>query len=382
MSIADYTYLITNTLTDEPVEELPLYNVTYAKGRNVPGSLTASIFVRDPKCVYSNLEPVRRTINVLRNGLVVWSGPIWSLKANSLFGQEVVTIAAEGWFSHWLENRRNFVTDQFWADFDPVNVANQMVRYAQDATVFGSPDVNLNIQYDSTASTHGIVAVDDLEIIAPSDSDSPDFRCVGDELTKLANSGFTEEGVFQGFEFVIDIDYNGIEFTKRFRAQYPTISRTDAPVVTIDYDSAGVSREGLSVDGKKFSRWSHITTAGQILAESRSTLQDGLFPFVERVVKNNDPVTDQSIVDNLARWDSQYYKVPFKTPIAEITDLDSIPVWGLYPGDLVALAGGSDFFQTTVNDQVRIESWSINVGESGTEKAIVQGLDQGVVTES
>lgn len=77
----DYKYIVTDLLTDSVLAEIPFKDVTYGRSIRDAGTFSGAIDVieaNDYLDIYENTMPGRTSLYILRNGVCVWGGIIWS----------------------------------------------------------------------------------------------------------------------------------------------------------------------------------------------------------------------------------------------------------------------------------------------------------------
>jgi hypothetical protein len=78
---ADYRYFLVDILTNQTIAEIPFTNVSYERALSKAGSFSGSIPVIEATTAYDLYEstlPGKTALYVLRNGVCVWGGMIWS----------------------------------------------------------------------------------------------------------------------------------------------------------------------------------------------------------------------------------------------------------------------------------------------------------------
>jgi hypothetical protein len=78
---ADYRYFLVDILTNQTIAEIPFTNVSYERALSKAGSFSGSIPVIEATTAYDLYEstlPGKTALYVLRNGVCVWGGIIWS----------------------------------------------------------------------------------------------------------------------------------------------------------------------------------------------------------------------------------------------------------------------------------------------------------------
>lgn len=67
---------------DRIVSELPLEGVKWGRTISAAGSLTAKLNVHAPQATMAHLLAGYHQLAVERNGIVVWSGPLWTVQTS------------------------------------------------------------------------------------------------------------------------------------------------------------------------------------------------------------------------------------------------------------------------------------------------------------
>ena len=217
--MAEYRFLLADTLTDTIVSELPVESVTYSEVLNGPGALTANIRLGAPKptevpvsgvptqiglpgtsevlgtvdlvvvalpreehaetvgTVQVSAADVRageHSIYVERDGVLMWGGVIWTYIAD--VASNVGTIGAEGFFS--MVRRRLLLSDYDVTARDQVLIAKDLIDTVQ---AYGHGDMLLD--------TSTLVADGTLRDRSWADDE---YKNVGEAIEELAavNNGF------------------------------------------------------------------------------------------------------------------------------------------------------------------------------------------------
>lgn len=101
----DYRYVLTDTLTDDIVAEIPFVDVSYSTAINEAGSFSGSFPVTPETSVqelYENTLPGKTSLYVLRNGVCVWGGII---SARSYDVKEKILDVTADEFLSYLDRR-------------------------------------------------------------------------------------------------------------------------------------------------------------------------------------------------------------------------------------------------------------------------------------
>lgn len=101
----DYRYILTDTLTDEVIAEIPFVDVSYTTALNEAGSFSGSFPVTPETSVqelYENTLPGKTSLYILRNGVCVWGG---ILSARSYDVKEKILDVTADEFLSYLDRR-------------------------------------------------------------------------------------------------------------------------------------------------------------------------------------------------------------------------------------------------------------------------------------
>jgi hypothetical protein len=102
---ADYRYYAVDLLTNTLLVEIPFIDVTYGRALSKAGSFSGSIPIVEANAhlnLYENTMPGKTAIYILRNGVCVWGGIIWS-RSYSPIDKELTVDGAE--FISYLYHR-------------------------------------------------------------------------------------------------------------------------------------------------------------------------------------------------------------------------------------------------------------------------------------
>lgn len=110
----EYRYFTTNLVTNEVIAEIPFKGVSYERAIKAAGSFSGEIAVLPPNpdlndnaSLYDNTMPGRTGLYVLRNGVCVWGGIIWSRSYN-VITRKLSVSASE--FTSYFQHRRIWKT--------------------------------------------------------------------------------------------------------------------------------------------------------------------------------------------------------------------------------------------------------------------------------
>lgn len=110
----EYRYFTTNLVTNEVIAEIPFKGVSYERAIKAAGSFSGEIAVLPPNpdlndnaSLYDNTMPGRTGLYVMRNGVCVWGGIIWSRSYN-VITRNLTVSASE--FTSYFQHRRIWKT--------------------------------------------------------------------------------------------------------------------------------------------------------------------------------------------------------------------------------------------------------------------------------
>lgn len=101
----DYRYFVCDLMTNELLAEVPFRGVSYSRSLTEAGTFTGDIAVTDDTynlSLYENTLPAKTALYVVRNGICVWGGIIWS-RTYSLIDRVMSVSASE--FTSYLNHR-------------------------------------------------------------------------------------------------------------------------------------------------------------------------------------------------------------------------------------------------------------------------------------
>jgi len=101
----DYRYFVCDLMTNELLAEIPFRSVSYSRSLTEAGTFTGDIAITEDTYnlnVYENTLPAKTALYVVRNGVCVWGGIIWS-REYSLIDKVLSVSAAE--FTSYLSHR-------------------------------------------------------------------------------------------------------------------------------------------------------------------------------------------------------------------------------------------------------------------------------------
>jgi hypothetical protein len=109
-SSVQYRYFVTDLLTNEVTTELPLTDVSYSKALKDAGEMSGKVAVGPDTSglsLYANTLPGKSGLYVMRDGVCVWGGIIWS-RDYDIVGKNLTISANE--FTSYLHHRKIWKT--------------------------------------------------------------------------------------------------------------------------------------------------------------------------------------------------------------------------------------------------------------------------------
>jgi hypothetical protein len=257
---ADYRYFIAPVVTDSSglitkIIEIPFQDVTWGRALREAGSFSGKIPVIEDTfnlSLYENTMPGKNSIYIMRNGVCVWGGIIWSRSYNA--NDKVLEVSGSE-FTSYLYHRTAWKTwsNDFQASVEVVgNVGTvTLSRNDYDFTVgmpvkidFGN---ETNLKYSGYYSVSTVLSDRSFRFSAPN---IPNL--LEEELTTVQVRTNTYEyarGLLEELKedfFGIDFPNSEIEPAQQFFQRIVSISRTNG-VATVTQDESYVLVPGQKV---------------------------------------------------------------------------------------------------------------------------------------
>lgn len=99
--LAEYRYYVADILTNTVIAEIPFTNVTYERALSKAGSFSGEIPVIEATNnldLYESTMPGKTALYILRNGVCVWGGIIWSRSYSP--SSKTLTVDGQEWISY------------------------------------------------------------------------------------------------------------------------------------------------------------------------------------------------------------------------------------------------------------------------------------------
>lgn len=119
---ARYTVVQTDPRTGAIIAELPVTGISYTHTLNADGSASVGVPMSAPEADPSTLIPGMSGLAILRDGLPVWGGFVWTASADIAAG--VLTLNAAGYHSYY----RGRVLDMGYTGYSGMDEQASMVR--------------------------------------------------------------------------------------------------------------------------------------------------------------------------------------------------------------------------------------------------------------
>lgn len=186
------------------VAEIPLSNVNFSSLLTNVGSLSASMPVNHPKALrtLNNFRLAQRDLTVVREGQVVWNGPLTSVKRNS----KTKTLELTAHEFPWYLSRRTIETNKDY-NIDVLAVVRDLITTVRAKT--NGEFYRLNVSSATAGVTKkwkfsGAYRREVLQIINDLAAETFDYRMlytgsVGDAATRFLDLGAPTLGVLRGY---------------------------------------------------------------------------------------------------------------------------------------------------------------------------------------
>lgn len=341
-----YRYLVADLLTGTIKEEMPFSAVKFSHVLNRPGGFSANIGLRHSKATRTNLDPARTVIHVERDGVIVWSGILWTAKAN--VENATVDVGGEGWWSYF--RRRKIRATKVYAATDQLAIVQDLVNYAQA----------------QSGGNIGIVVGTEVSGVTR-DRTYYHFerKNLGEAVEQLA-------AVAGGFDFAIEAVWVSGAVVKTLNLSYPRRGRITPLVFELGTNIEGLSQE---VDATRQANLIDAIGAGDgdamLIATAADTSQLAAYPLLEDVTSYKD-VTVAATLQLHAASDLAVAKKPVMR-IPTLLAVQANPDAGLgtyITGDSVQVRGSDGWL--AVNERVRIQVIEVGVDTEGKETVSIQ----------
>lgn len=323
-------------------DEIPFSTVKFGHLLNRPGGFEASIGLRHPKATRANLDPGRTAIHIERDGVIVWSGILWTARAK--VEDSSLRLGGEGWWSYF--RRRKLRVTKTYAATDQLAIARDLINYAQ-----GVAGGNVGIVVGAETSGQN--------------RDQTWYhyerKNIGQTIEELA-------GRANGFDFAIDVTYDTAgTIAKTLVLSYPRRGRS-TPLVW----ELGTNLEGLGQDVDASVAASLIDAIGagegdsMLIATASDPAQLARYPLFEDVVTFKDVSVADTLQGKatlaLANQGQPVMTIP--TLLARQTGPDTA-LGTFTTGDTILVRGEAGWL--SVAELMRLVGYETTVDENGRE---------------
>lgn len=211
---ADYAIIVADLLTGVARDEIPFDTFTWGRQLNAAGSFSGTIGVYHQKATEENLDPGRTAIYVLRNGVCVWSGILWTALPD-IGQQNQLQVGGEGLWSYFAgaggqTSQGRFVkADLEYDAVDQLAVAQALIAWAQ-----AQPGGNINVQIGT--ETSGVFTSQLYQA-----ANRPNIGTLIKTLSQQVG----------GFDYSIDTDFSSGAPISTLHLWYPMQGRRDSELV-------------------------------------------------------------------------------------------------------------------------------------------------------
>jgi hypothetical protein len=345
-SSAQYAYLVADLRTGDVLDELPLHGVTFSTVLNDAGEFRGQLALgaRKPRDL---LQPGRTALYVVRDGMPVWGGIIWTTKYAS--ADRSVEIGAAGFLSYF--DRRRVLAASYvpgrddvgalgpttYAEVDQAEIARELIRTAQahpggDIGVRAAPHAPAGPARPRTLSYQAY-----------------ELKSVGEALRELAE-------LDEGPDFLIDVTYEDGTPVRRLHVGDPRLGQDGAPHVW-EYGANLMAYtwpcDGASMAGRVFALGAGSESGQLIEAAADPGLTAAGWPLTETEVSYAH-LDDRQVLASIAAATLRTVSRPVILPEL-VVRADREPVLGSYQvGDHAQVVIRDDFFPDGMDFRVRV----------------------------
>lgn len=327
-------------------DEIPFSTVKFGHVLNRPGAFTASIGLRHAKATRTNLDPGRTAIHVERDGVIVWSGILWTAKA-SVEGAKV-DVGGEGWWSYF--RRRLLRITKTYAAADQLFIARDLVNYAQ-----GIAGGNVGL----------VVGSETCGVVRDQTWYSYERKNIGATVEEFAARA-------GGFDFAVDVAYDGTgTIVKTFTLGYPRRGRT-----TLLIWELGTNLEGLAQQFDATAAANQIDALGNgngdsmLIASAADPGQLASYPLLEDTVTFKDVSVPDTLQGKAALALALQAKPQMTVPtlLARQSGPDTA-IGTFIIGDSVQVRGSDGWI--SIDERMRLQGYDVTVDQEGRESVSV-----------
>jgi hypothetical protein len=326
-------------------DEVPFSTVRFSRILNRPGGFAATIPLRHPKATRANLDPGRTAVHVERDGVIVWSGVLWTARA-SVEGA-ALDVGGEGWWSYF--RRRRLRATKAYAAQDQLAIARDLVNWAQ-AQQGGNVGV--------------VVGSETSGVVRDRTYWHYERKPIGEAVEQLA-------AVEDGFDFAVDVAYEAGVIVKRLRLHYPRRGRITPLVWDLGANLEGLSQE---VDAARAANVVDALGAGEgdsmLIATAADTSQLASYPLLEDTVSLKDVSGPATLQAHAALELANRARPATTLPTLLARQANPDTALGTFlEGDSVRVKASDGW--VAVDARMRVQSYEVSVDQDGREQVAV-----------
>jgi len=340
--------------------DLPLSGVRLTEQLNRPGALSGSLALSDGHATSELLSPGRRAIYALRDGVIQWGGPLWSVKVPE--GSDTVQVDCEGWLGYW--DHRDIWQSRSFTQIEQFDIFKTLVDDAQDetgnATLGHAHEGQLDLGISVTWDTPSGVLRDRIDQYADHQA-----KNLGDALRELA-------AVEGGFDYSMRYTLGAETIGKTIRLHYPRQGRDFRGDLShrfeFEFDTSPTAKTNI-VDravihdakdqGWRIRGWGEGEGTDRLRAQRVDPAGAGYLPL--DASPSWSGVSESPTLTAHAAGHASRYARPLRIPTVTVhPDMD--PRWGTYDlGDIVPVDIRDISPLSSYAGAGRIVAWSIDV---------------------
>lgn len=342
-----YTYYFHDLLTNQQIDDVPLYGVGFDRKLSGVGTFTGTCRLDDerktPQGILDATIPDRTALYVDRNGALVWGGIVWTRTWQEQ-GKDL-QLYAETFES--FAYKQIIKTTSVYTSVDPMNIMRSIWT---------------NIQADPRANI-GMVIPGAFTTTKPVSKtyNGYEYTKAGEAIDALASAD-------TGFDFYVQVAYNSSNVpTKTLVIGRPLGALQSNTGLAFQYpgsvtnfwypESGGDAVTTLYGIGK-----GDGVAAFQTTASSADLLGAG-YPLLADVVSFKDAET-QALLDSLVKAEAQRRRPPIIVPTFEVDPTQEPQFGGYGLGDYAIFDITSDRFPSGIVSTFRIIGWRVSPSSS------------------
>lgn len=357
--MAQYRYIMHDLTTNRNLLELPLFGTWFTRVLCRSGNGTASVKLGmegySDEEVLNATEPGRTKLYVERDGVIVWSGIVWTRTWN----EQAQTLNMN------LQTLESFFYVQYiesplsYTNVDQRNIVRSLINVMQ-----GKPGGSIALIVPTAFSNNIVRSVDFARYDGWSFGRAIEYMVKYDQgLDYTIESRWSSADIPEDVVLIADVLGRDVNQSKVIFDYPGTVKNYYYPE---NAAKGAVSMLGFGKgEGEEMKRSSY----------THQKLLDAGYPNIQQTFDNKD-VSKQSVLDNQTKASAIRFKVPVVTPTIELNP-DTFGAWQM--GDFVRLTIESRRFPNGFDLTVRAIGWELTPGKKGKQteelKLIIQEVD-------